>query len=102
MQLVAHQRRAGMAVDHFLDRAAEIDVDDLRAAIGVELGRLGHDTRLAAGELHRHRLFLGAALCHRQRLSRFADHRLARDHLRDHKPGAQPLDQTAKRQIGDA
>ena len=39
---VAHQRAAGVAVDDLLDRAAHVDVDDRRAAILVELGRLGH------------------------------------------------------------
>ena len=43
LPLVAHQRRAGMAVHHLLDRAAEIDVDEAGAAVGIELGRLGHD-----------------------------------------------------------
>ena len=102
MRFVAHQRRAGMAVDHLLHRAAEIDVDDPRPAIGVELGRLGHHPRLAAGELHRHRLLIGAALRHRHRLARLADHRLAGDHLGDDKPGSEPLDEAAERQIADA
>ena len=100
MHFVAHQRRAGMAVDDLFHRAAEIDVDQPRAAIGVELGRLGHDLRLAAGELHRHRLLLGAALRHRQRLPRLADRRLAGDHLGDDKRGAVPLDEAAERQVG--
>ena len=100
MRFVAHQRGAGMAVDDLFHRAAEIDVDQPRAAVGVELRGLGHDLRLAAGELHRHRLLVGAALRHRQRLPGLADRRLACDHLGDDKRGAVPLDQTAKRQIG--
>ena len=102
MQLVAHQRRAGMAVDHLFHRAAEIDVDQPRAAIGIELRRLRHDPRLAAGELHRHRLLVGAALRHRQRLPGLADRRLAGDHLRHHQRGALLFDHAPERQIGDA
>ena len=89
-----------MAADHLLDRAAEIDVDQPGTAIGVELRRLGHDLRLAAGQLHRHRLLLGAALRHRQRLPCLADRRLAGDHLGNDERGAVSLDDAAKRQIG--
>ena len=53
-----------MAVHHLLHRAAEIDVDEGGAAIGVEARRLGHHRGLAAGELHRHRLLLGRVLGH--------------------------------------
>ncbi len=84
MQLVAHQGRTGMAVHHF----------------GVKLGRFGHDPRLAAGELYRHRLLIGAALRHRQRLPGVADRRLAGDHFRDHERGALAFDDAAERQIG--
>ena len=100
MQFVAHQGRAGMAVDDLFDRAAEIDVDKRRATIRIELGRLGHDPRLAAGELDGHRLLLGAALRHREGLARLADRRLAGDHLRDDKRGPLLLDDAAERQIG--
>src|SRR5262249_33470629 len=44
---IPHQRRAGMTVDHLFYRAAKIDVDDARPAIGVELCRLRHYPRLA-------------------------------------------------------
>ena len=100
--LVAHQRGAGIAVDHLLHRAAEIDVDDGGAAILVELGGLGHHMRLAAGKLHRHRRFLGHILGHAQRLAVLPDHRFAGDHLGHHQPGAAALDQAAERQVGDA
>ena len=100
MQLIAHQRRTGMAVDYFFDRATEIDVDQPRAAIGIQLGRLRHDLRLAPGKLDRHRLLLGAALRHRQRLAGVADRRLAGNHFRDHQGGALPFDDAAERQIG--
>ena len=101
MHLVAHQRRTGMAVDHLFDRAAEIDVDDTGAAVGLELRRLGHHPRLAAGELHRHWLFLGAALRHQQRLPGVADGRFAGDHLGDDQGCALALHHAPERQIGD-
>ena len=100
VKFVAHQRRAGVTVHHLFHRAAEIDVDDGGAAIGVELRRLGHHRGLATGELHRHRLLVMFAFRHRQRAAAFADHRLAGDHLRHHQPGAEGFDQTPERQIG--
>jgi hypothetical protein len=60
MCFVAHQRRPGMPVDHLFHRATEIYVDYARPAVGVELSRLSHDARLAAGQLHGHGLLVGA------------------------------------------
>ena len=54
MNFVAHQGRPGMAVHHLLHRATEIDVDDRRAPVLVQLGRLGHHVGLTAGELDGH------------------------------------------------
>ena len=65
MSLVAHQRGAGLPVDHLFHRATEIYVDNSRAAIGVELCSLGHYARLAAGQLNGHRLLVDAAFGHR-------------------------------------
>ena len=54
--LVAHQRRAGLLAErHLLHRAAEVDVDQVGAAVHREPRRLGHRRRLAAGELQRAR-----------------------------------------------
>jgi hypothetical protein len=97
----AHQRRAGGLVDHLLDRTTEVDVDQRRAAVGIEPRRLGHDFGLAAGQLHRHGEDLGAALGQLHRLPGLADHGLAGDHLRDHQPGAEALDQAPERQVRD-
>ena len=90
-----------MTVDHFLDRAAEIDIDNLGTAVGIDLGGFAHCVRLATSELDRHGLFFGAALNHCHRLAALADHCLAGDHLRHHEGGAQALDKAAKRQIGN-
>src|ERR1044072_5203671 len=89
MQLVAHQGRAGMAVDDLFHRATEIDVDKGRAAIGVELARLRHNVWLAAGELDGHRLLLRAAPSHRQGLAGVPGRPPARAALPEH--GATPL-----------
>src|SRR5271165_7513967 len=99
MGLVAHQRRARLAIDHFLHWTAEIDVDDPRAAIGIELCRLGYHPRLAPGKLNRHRLLVRAALRHRSRLPRLTDHRFAGDHFGHDETRPQALDETPEWQI---
>ena len=101
MGLVAHQRGAGMPIDHLFDRTTEIYVDDPRPAVGIELGGLGHDPRLTTGQLHGHRLLIGAAFRHRHRLTSLADHRLTGDHLGNDETGTEPLDEPAERQIAD-
>src|SRR5262249_28737922 len=97
MSLIAHQRRAGMAVDDLFYRTAEIDGYDPRTGISVELRRLGHDLGVAACELHRHRLLFGTIARHRQRLPGLADHRLAGDHFRHDETRPQLLDETPER-----
>src|SRR5579872_3546351 len=99
LAFVAHQCRTGMAVHHLLDRTAEIDVDEGGAAIFIELRRLRHHRRLAAGELHRHRVFLRRGRGHQHGLAGLPDHRLARDHLGNHQPHPLLLHQAAKRQV---
>lgn len=59
---IAHQRRAGIAVDDLLHRTAHIDVDNRRPAIFIELGRFAHFIGSAPCKLHRHRLFAGVPL----------------------------------------
>jgi hypothetical protein len=49
---IAHQRRAGSAVDHVLGRAPHIDVDDVGAETLGDARAFGHPARFAAGELH--------------------------------------------------
>ena len=99
MNLVAHERRAGMTVHHLLHRAAEIDVDESRTPVLVQLRRLGHHLGLAAGKLDRHGQLLRAALGHEQGFPRLADEGLAGDHFRDDEPRAAALDQAAEGQI---
>ena len=99
VDLVTHQSRSGVALDHFLDRTAEVDIDDRGPPVLVELGRLRHDLGLVAGELNRHGVLLGAVRRHFHGPAGPADHGLAGDHLGDDKPGAQALDQTAERHV---
>ena len=85
--LVAHQRAAGLlAQRHLLHGAAEIDVDDRRAAIHRQLRRLRHHPRLAARELHRRGRAEAIHLGHLQGLAILPHHRLAGDHLAHHHP----------------
>ena len=101
MNLVAHQRRTGMAVHHLLHRAAEVDVDDRRAAIFVELGGLGHHLGLAAGQLHRHGELLRGVPGHQERLAVLPYHGCRGDHLGHDQAGAAALDHLAERHVGD-
>jgi hypothetical protein len=100
---VAHQRRAGLLVDHFFHRATEVDVDDRGTPVLVESRRLGHGLGVAARQLHRHRrlrLIAGRELARiLNPLPGRSDHRVAGDHLRDHQPSAEALDQAPKRRI---
>src|ERR1700720_1093035 len=49
------------------------------------------NARLAPGQLHGHRLLVGAALGHGDGLTGLADHRFAGDHLGNDEPGAEAL-----------
>ncbi len=99
--LVAHQRRAGIAIDHLLHRTAHIDVDDRGAAVLVELGGFRHHLGLAAGQLNRHGEFLGAGGRHLHGLAVGADHGLAGDHLGHDQAGAAALGQATERHVRD-
>ena len=56
---VVEQRRAGAGLRHLLDRAAEVDVDDVRAR-GLDRARgLGHRDRVGAEDLDRERMLVG-------------------------------------------
>ena len=99
---IAHQRRSGIAVDNLLDRTTHVDVDNRGAAVGIKLGRLGHFRWRAAGELERNRLFHRIPRRFLQRLTRFADHRRAGDHLGHIQTRAIAPHQLAERHIGHA
>jgi len=97
----AHQRRAGIAVDHPLGRAAEIDVDDIGARVLGDPGRGGHPAGVAAGELHhvrqpgrRHQLAAHVVVADAERA--------AGDHFRDDEAGAIAGGELSHRSVGDA
>ena len=102
MNLVAHQRRAGMAIHDLLHGAAEVDVDDGRPAVLVQPGRIGHDLGLAAGELDRHREFFGRVLGHQQRLAVLPHHGCRGDHLGHDQACPAALHHLPERHVGDA
>ena len=97
-----HQGGAGVTVHHLLDRTPHIDVDERRTAVFVELGGFRHDVRLAPGQLHGHRKFLGTIGRHLHGLAVLPDHGLARDHLGDNQSGAFAFHEAPKRQVGHA
>ena len=99
---LAHQGRASETVDDLAHRATEIDVDDIRAAIGVEPRRLAHRFRIAAHQLHRDRLLDRIPGGFLDALPRLANRGLAGDHLGDVEARAIAAHQLAERQIGDA
>jgi len=99
MQLVAHQRRPGMAVDDLFDRAAEIDVDEAgpRSALSLAASAITRGSQPASWTA------IGCSsgqLAPSSRIARRADRRLARDHLGDDERGAVLFDDAAERQIG--
>ena len=101
MCLVAHQRRAHLVFDHLFHRAAEIEVDDVRAAILGHTGGFGQDFGLAAGQLHRQKALVRLPLRHSERLAVFPDHRLAGEHLGHNQFRSEFPDDAAERPIGD-
>ena len=103
-RLVAHQRGAGQLADRDLfHRAAEIDVDDVGAAIDRDPRRLGHRRRVAAGELHRGGLPLWpSSSAIRRVVAVLPHHRPGGDHLGYHQPGAKLPGEPAERQVGHA
>ena len=99
---IAHQGGTGIAVDHLFHRATHVDIDDRRAAVLLELGRLAHLCGIAADQLHRYGLLNRVPLRLLQRLAGFADRCRAGDHLGYVEPRAKPAHQAAERQIGYA
>ena len=102
VRLIAHQRRPDMVFHHLFHRAAEIDVDDVRAAILGEPRGFGHDLGVAARQLHGEKALARLPLRHAQRLPVRANHRLAREHFGDNQFRAEFPDDAAEGPVGDA
>ena len=100
--LVAHEGRTGCAVAHLLRRAAEVDVDDLRAELDIHARGVGHHAGVIARDLHDARLGLAAMVEPVARLRRVPQAEVRSHHLggRDSRPHAAA--QPAKRQVGHA
>ena len=100
---VAHEGGAGHLADgDLLHGAAEVDVDQVRAAVDRDTGSLGHGVRVAAGKLHGVRAAAGIDLRHALGIAIFAHDRPACDHLGHDQPGTEFPGQAAERQVGDA
>ena len=99
---VPQQSRAGRQIADFLCRAAHIDVDDLRAAIDIVLCRLRHHRRLAARNLHRHRLHLALMIGAAPALRRVPQAWIGCDHLGNCHARAQTLAELAERTVGNS
>ena len=99
---VAHQRGAGhLAHRDFLDRAAEIDIDQIGALIGGDSRRLRHRHGVASRQLHRRDPSRAVHLGHRQGFLVFANHRPGGNHFRDDHAGAKGFGDAAKGKVGD-
>ena len=98
----AHQRRPGQLTHDLAHRTAEIDVDDSRAVVLLQLGRLGHAVGIAADQLHRHRFLDRVPSRLLDALPRFADRRFAGDHLGHIEARAIAPHQAPERQVGHA
>jgi hypothetical protein len=98
---VLQQGRAAPRVADFLDRAAHVDVDDLRAALDVETGAVGQVLRIGAGDLHRLRLHLAGVVGAARTLFGRPQARVGRRHFRHRIAGAKLLAQLAEWPIRD-
>ena len=101
-RFVAHQGGAGIDVADLLDRTAHVDVDDLRAALDVEAGGLGHHGGVGTGDLHRLGLDLAGMVDAARGLDAVPEPRVGGRHFRDGIACAQALAQLPVGAIGDA
>ena len=89
-EFVAHQGRAGLLAERDLfDGAAEIDVDQIGAAVHSEACGFCHRSGFASGELEGGNAADAIHLGHAQRIAVFPDHRPGGDHFGDNHAGAE-------------
>ena len=99
---IVEQRRTRAGLRHLLDRAAEVDVDDVGARRGDHPGRLGHRDGVGAEDLDRERMLVGgdAQVVHRALVAVLDPGH--RDHLGADEPGAVATALTTKCLHADA
>ena len=98
---VVEERRAGAGLRHFSDRAAEVDVDDVRARGRDHARGLGHHPRLRAEDLDRQGMLVRRDTEVAERsLVAVLDPR-AGHHLRADEPGPEPSTLPAERLDAD-
>ncbi len=99
---VVEQGRAGARLRHLLDRAAEVDVDDVGARVGDHPRRLGHQLRFRAEDLDGERVLVGCDAQVAECALIAVVEAGAADHLGADEPGAEPAALAAKRLHADA
>ena len=101
--VVVEEGGAGAGPADLAHRAAHVEVDEVGARAGGDRGRLAHHRGVVAEELHRHRVLVGVDAQELAQRAPVAVHEAeARDHLRDHEPGAVALRLKAHEPVADA
>ena len=100
-RLVTQQRRTGGDIADFLGRTTHINVDDLRALVDVDAGRLGHHGWIGAEDLYRARFVFAAMIGAPTGLLAAPEQRIAGHHFGHGHARAEPAAQGAKRPISD-
>ena len=94
--------RPAVPLHDLLDRAAEVDVDELRLKhVGDERGRLAHRDRIGAEDLHADRPLVGAEAELVERRLVLAPDSLGRQELRDDDVGAEAAAEPTERRLRD-
>ncbi len=101
-RLVAHERGARRAVADLLRRAAEVDVDDLRAHVDVAARGVRHHPGVVARDLHHARLRFAVVIHSQARLGRIPEPHVGRDHFGSRDPGAHAPAELPERAVGHA
>ena len=94
--------RPGSGLCHLLDRAAEVDIDDVRAGFLDHRGGIRHHSRIGAEDLHRQGALVGRDAQIAQSALVSVLQTGARDHLGADEPGAKSPSLAPKRLHADA
>ena len=99
---VVEQRRSGAGLRHLPHRAAEVDVDEVRAGCLDHAGRVCHRGRVGAEDLDRERVLVGGDAEIAERLLVSVLDAGAGDHLGADEPGPEPPSLAPERLHADA
>ena len=98
---IAHQRGAGITVDHALGGATHVDVDDVGSRALGDTRAFGHPAGIASGKLHPVDADPLPVHAHAG-VAATLDQALARGHFRYDQTSAKPRCHAPERRIGDA